>query len=191
MSHTAYDDLWLRGQVELADLLPVELPKDPPKPEKDKLVAFQKFATMYIKYILIFRKLEESYDQIVHPQKRRTIRHLLDGVIGRVLELKNEMVTLELLEFHYFDDILSDMKLTPVCIPPLLCCIVLILVVLYAAVHLLNAYGMYMPYICVYSMWPCIQYCVRCCAYITSLSLHTYICMYVYIFTYICVCVYS
>lgn len=113
MSHTAYDDLWLRGQVELADLLPVELPKDPPKPEKDKLVAFQKFATMYIKYILIFRKLEESYDQIVHPQKRRTIRHLLDGVIGRVLELKNEMVTLELLEFHYFDDILSDMKLTP------------------------------------------------------------------------------
>ena len=83
----------------------------------------------------------------MHPQKRRTIRHLLDGVIGRVLELKNEMVTLELLEFHYFDDILSDMKLTPVCIPPLLCCIVLILVVLYAAVHLLNAYGMYMPYI--------------------------------------------
>ena len=86
----AYDDLWLRGQVELADLLPVELPKDPPKPEKvicplewlqycamlanlpfssiqDKLVAFQKFATMYIKYILIFRKLEESYDQVGAP----------------------------------------------------------------------------------------------------------------------------
>ena len=32
----------------------------------------------------------------------------------RVLEMKNEMVNLEILEFHYFDDILTDMKLTPV-----------------------------------------------------------------------------
>ena len=56
---------------------------------------------------------------------------------------------------------------------------------------------MYMPYICVYSMWPCIQYCVRCCAYITSLSLHTYICMYTYLrnimsyihmYIHLCVC---
>ena len=34
--------------------------------------------------------------------------------IRRMLELKHEMVNLELLEFHYFDDILTDMKLTPV-----------------------------------------------------------------------------
>lgn len=34
--------------------------------------------------------------------------------ICRVLELKHEMMNLELLEFHYFDDILADMKLTPV-----------------------------------------------------------------------------
>ncbi len=31
-----------------------------------------------------------------------------------MLELKHEMLGLELLEFHYFDDILADMKLTPV-----------------------------------------------------------------------------
>ena len=34
--------------------------------------------------------------------------------MGRILELKNEMVQLESLEYHYFDDILVDMKLTPV-----------------------------------------------------------------------------
>ena len=34
--------------------------------------------------------------------------------MGRILELKNEMVQLELLEYHYFDDILVDLKLTPV-----------------------------------------------------------------------------
>ena len=68
---------------------------------------------MYIKYIQIFRKLEQCYDQIVHPQKRRVIRKVLDGVIGRVIEIKNEMVNLELSEYHYFDDVLSDLKLTP------------------------------------------------------------------------------
>ena len=35
--------------------------------------------------------------------------------MGRVLELKNEMANLELCEYHYFDDVLSDLKLTPVC----------------------------------------------------------------------------
>lgn len=69
---------------------------------------------MYIKYIQIFRRLEQSYDQMVHPQKRRVLRHVLDGTMGRVLELKNEMVNLEFSEFHYFDDVLSDLKLTPV-----------------------------------------------------------------------------
>lgn len=53
---------------------------------------------------------------MVHPQKRRVLRHLLDGIMGRILELKNEMVLLEFSEYHYFDDVLSDLKLTPVSI---------------------------------------------------------------------------
>ncbi|XP_060157651.1 dynein regulatory complex protein 11 isoform X3 [Globicephala melas] len=71
------------------------------------------FATFYIKYVQIFRNLENVYDQMVHPQKRILIRKLLDGVMGRILELKNEMVELELTEFHYLDDILQDLKLVP------------------------------------------------------------------------------
>ena len=50
---------------------------------QDNLAAFQKVSSMYIKYVLAFRKLEECYDQIVHPQKRRLLRHMLDGTIGR------------------------------------------------------------------------------------------------------------
>ena len=71
---------------------------------------------MYIKYIQIFRKLEQCYDQIVHPQKREVLKNVLNGCIGRILEIKNEMVELEYSEFHYFDDVLSDLKLTPVSI---------------------------------------------------------------------------
>lgn len=36
------------------------------------------------------------------------------GTMGRILELKSEMVNLEYSEFHYMDDVLSDLKLTPV-----------------------------------------------------------------------------
>lgn len=75
---------------------------------------FQMLATLYVKYIQIFRALEQAYDQIVHPQKRRVLRHVLDGVMGRVLELKHEMMNLECSEYHYFDDVLADLKLTPV-----------------------------------------------------------------------------
>ena len=50
---------------------------------QDKLVAFHKISSMYLKYIQIFRKLEECYDQVTHPQKRRPLRHILDGTMGR------------------------------------------------------------------------------------------------------------
>ena len=82
--------------------------------KQDKLAAFQLLATMYVKYVQSFRKLEECYDQITHAQKRRLLRHLLDACIGRVIELKHEMIQLEFSEYHFFDDVLQDLKLTPV-----------------------------------------------------------------------------
>ncbi|XP_029004658.1 dynein regulatory complex protein 11 isoform X2 [Betta splendens] len=69
---------------------------------------------LYVRYLQVFRQLDKVYDQVVHPQKRRAIRTILDGVIGRLLELKNEMVEKEFSEYHYMDDVLSDLKLTPV-----------------------------------------------------------------------------
>eukprot|EP00111_Clytia_hemisphaerica_P004244 TCONS_00012119-protein len=113
MSHLCYNKQWGEAQSTLKDLLEIEVPDVPPKPEKDRIVAFQNLAVMYIKYIQIFTKLEQSFDQIVHPQKRLVLRHVLDGAMGRLLELKNNMVSLEFAEYHYFDDVLSDLKLTP------------------------------------------------------------------------------
>ena len=80
-----YNEQWHSTQLGLRDLLEWELPKQPPKPEKvripygprfassqllniayeqNKQAAFQKLATMYVKYVIIFRKLEECYDQV-------------------------------------------------------------------------------------------------------------------------------
>lgn len=92
----------------------MDVPPEKQKPESNRQAAFQLLTAMYIKYVQIFRKLEQCYDQMVHPQKRRTVRKTLDGVIGRILELKKEMLNLDFCEFQYFDDVLSDLKLTPV-----------------------------------------------------------------------------
>ncbi|XP_065103972.1 dynein regulatory complex protein 11 [Paramisgurnus dabryanus] len=113
MSHSTYNRLWSEAHKELNCLLAQELPKEPHRPEKDRVVFFQRLVTLYVHYIQIFRQLEEAYDQIIHPQKRRVIRPVLEGVMGRILELKNEMVEKEFSEYHYMDDIVQDLKLTP------------------------------------------------------------------------------
>ena len=78
------------------------------------MVFFQRLITLYVRYVRVLRHLEEAYDQVLQPQKRRLIRGVLDGVMGRVVELKNEMVEKEFSEYHYMDDVLQDLKLTPV-----------------------------------------------------------------------------
>ncbi|XP_009576179.1 PREDICTED: IQ and AAA domain-containing protein 1, partial [Fulmarus glacialis] len=83
------------------------------EPEKDRVKVFKLLAASYIKYMQIFRNLETAHDQLVHRQKRTVIRQELDGVIGRILEMKKEMVELENSEFHYIDNILEDLKLLP------------------------------------------------------------------------------
>lgn len=108
-----YNKMWHQTQEALNSLLDKES-RNMMESQSNQVFIFQMLATFYIKYVQIFRNLEDVYDQIVHPQKRILIRKILDGVMGRVLELKNEMVELELTEFHYFDDILQDLKLAPV-----------------------------------------------------------------------------
>ena len=53
---------------------------------------FQHLAGLYIKYIDIYRKLEECYDQMVHPQKRIFIKRTLECAICRICEMKKDLV---------------------------------------------------------------------------------------------------
>ncbi|KAM9762046.1 dynein regulatory complex protein 11 [Menidia menidia] len=113
MSQRTYNELWADAQLELSRLLTEEMPAEPPRPQRDRVVFFQRVALLYVRYIQIFRHLEEAYEMMIHPQKRRVIRKTLDDILGRVLELKNEMVDKEFSEYHYMDDVLHDLKLTP------------------------------------------------------------------------------
>uniref|UniRef100_A0A3Q3E9Z7 IQ motif containing with AAA domain 1 n=1 Tax=Hippocampus comes TaxID=109280 RepID=A0A3Q3E9Z7_HIPCM len=107
------DHQFINQSIQFLFKILEELPEEPILPQKDRAAFFQTVAMLYVRYLQVFRQLEKVYDQVVHPQKRRLVLHTLEGVMGRILELKNEMVDKELCEYHYMDDVLHDLKLTP------------------------------------------------------------------------------
>ncbi|NXL12302.1 DRC11 protein, partial [Mesembrinibis cayennensis] len=111
-SLSTYNKMWTDAQKDLDIQLRRER-EEFLQPEKDRVKVFKMLAASYIKYMQIFRNLETAHDQLIHRQKRTVIRQVLDGVIGRILEMKKEMVELENSEFHYIDNILEDLKLLP------------------------------------------------------------------------------
>ncbi|XP_068803878.1 dynein regulatory complex protein 11 isoform X1 [Struthio camelus] len=113
MSDATYNKAWKDAQEALKVLLQREREDKSLKPEQDRGTAFKTLATFYIKYMQVFHNLEMAYDETVCPQKQLVIQEVLEAVMGRILELKNDMVTLEKSEYHYFDDILQDLDLLP------------------------------------------------------------------------------
>ncbi|KFV05284.1 IQ and AAA domain-containing protein 1, partial [Tauraco erythrolophus] len=111
-SISTYNEMWTNAQKDLDIQLQRER-EEFLQPEKDRVQVFKMLAASYVKYMQIFRNLEMAHDQLIHQQKRIVIRQVLDGVIGRILEIKKEMVALENSEFQYVDNILEDLKLLP------------------------------------------------------------------------------
>lgn len=71
----------------------------------DRKKMFQLLFEVYLQYLNIYKALDETYDQMVHPQKRIVVRKLLDIVIGRLNELRFEFVRCDLSENTYFDEV--------------------------------------------------------------------------------------
>ena len=113
MSHITYNKLWGEAQTVLDEVTVIDVDQQSAKPTKDKKHAHITVGELYVKYSIAIKKLEECYDQIVQPQKRLVIRKLLDMSIGRYLEIKHYLVNLDLSEFCYFDDMLSQYNLLP------------------------------------------------------------------------------
>jgi len=77
---------------------------------------FQHMACLYIKYIDIYRKVEECYDQMVHPQKRIYIKKVLESTICRICEIKKELVMTNPRPgslYVHLDQLLFDLKYDP------------------------------------------------------------------------------
>lgn len=89
------------------------------QPQEDPENVMKMLATAYVQYLAIMRKLDEAHDHLIHQQKRALVRQALDGVMGRILEIKREMVALEYSECHSMAGILMELQRVPVGLPPL------------------------------------------------------------------------
>ncbi|XP_076172417.1 dynein regulatory complex protein 11 [Ptiloglossa arizonensis] len=113
MSSITYDLLWKDAQTILDELLQTDTSLQSAKLQKDRIQAHDIISELYVKYIIISNKLELCYDQVIQPQKRVLIKKLLNLCLGRILELKHELVEIDLSEYSYFDNILIKLGVTP------------------------------------------------------------------------------
>jgi hypothetical protein len=83
---------------------------------------------LYVNYIDISKRIEDSYDQLTHPQMRRIVKKFLENVLCRIVQLYKEILYFNnplsekaSLIYTFFDNNLIDFKLEPdavnLCIP--------------------------------------------------------------------------
>lgn len=113
MSNLTYNNLWRTTQIDLEKLATHDFEYLSNEPQFDKYIIQSKIFELYAKYIIIANKLNEIYDQMLQPQKRILVKKILDACLGRVCELKQDLVKIDLSEFSYNDDIMLKLKLTP------------------------------------------------------------------------------
>lgn len=123
MSHVAYDLQLSDAMNDLQEQVKVEAV--PPEKyadgkaqnmEDDNDEMFQHLACLYIKYIDVYRKLEECYDQMVHPQKRIYIKKVLESTMLRICELKKDLSMCNPRHkslYVHLDQLLFDLKYDP------------------------------------------------------------------------------
>ncbi|KAJ7412108.1 IQ and AAA domain-containing protein 1 [Pitangus sulphuratus] len=108
-STSTYCKMWADAQKDLDVLLQKER-EEFLQPETNLGKVSKMLAASYIQYLEVFRKLAAAYDHLVHRQKRAAIRPVLDSVMGRILEIKREMVKVDNSECQYLDDILMELN---------------------------------------------------------------------------------
>lgn len=57
-----------------------------------------------IRYTVLVSRLDTIYDQLLQPQKRLIVKRLLEACLGRLLEIKYDLVELYLSDYTYDDD---------------------------------------------------------------------------------------
>nr|XP_014288223.1 IQ and AAA domain-containing protein 1 [Halyomorpha halys] len=112
MSNQTYNLVWSEAVQLLDEATRLDVEAESAKPTKDKELARRAVGRLYLMYLLAVNKLDLCYDQIVQPQKRRLLKRMLECALGRCLELKHELVSIDLSEFSYLDDLVQEMGLT-------------------------------------------------------------------------------
>eukprot|EP00398_MALV-I-01_sp_L67-1_P000302 gene302-27_t len=120
MSHQTYNQKYASAMQELQEQIQIEnlvcpQPNEDGEVENDgKSFSPNELQNLYVKYMQICKTLEDTYDQMVQPQKRRCIKQVLESIMIRILELKKQMIMFNQRPDNAFvplDGVLSDLKL--------------------------------------------------------------------------------
>ncbi len=114
MSNNTFNVLWKTTQKELEELATKDYENQALEPDFNRSVVHKAAFELYVKYITIANRLEQIYDEMVQPQKRILIKKLLDSCLGRVIEIKHDLVSIDMFEFNYNDTVMSALNLTPI-----------------------------------------------------------------------------
>lgn len=107
MSHESVNEEWRKAQ----DLLNAALQLEPSQADRREHRSL--LANLYLRYIIVANRLAECIDQMVQPQKRLLIRRILEATLGRILELKADLVEADLCEWTHCGDVIDILRLTP------------------------------------------------------------------------------
>lgn len=61
-----------------------------------------------VRYTVLLAKLDTVYDQMLQPQKRLIVKRLLEACLGRLIEIKHDLVEVHLSDYTYDDDDVSS-----------------------------------------------------------------------------------
>lgn len=113
-----FDELWRWAEDELESLWEQEKSIVASLPEKHRNVLFSRLSLVYLRYIVVARQLDVCYRNMLHVQKRRDISTIIRAVLGRVVELKNELAVLDFNETPFIGTALAQLKLSPEQVDP-------------------------------------------------------------------------
>lgn len=65
-------------------------------------------------YKAVANNLESIHNFILQPQKQILVRNLLQNLMGRILEIRNELSEFKCCDFVWPGDVLSALDLSPV-----------------------------------------------------------------------------
>ena len=128
MSEKFFYDNFFQTLIELHEQIqleqwPASIGPDGKKPAdswKNMKQFLNFYVGVYVKYIYLMRRIEDSYDQIIHVQIRAMVKNFLQNILCRLVKVKGEIIYFNnpILEFkpcHYvfLDEYLIDLKLEP------------------------------------------------------------------------------
>ena len=128
MSEKFFYDNFFQSLIELHEQIqleqwPASIGPDGKKPAdswKNMKQFLNFYVVIYVKYIYLMRKIEDTYDQIIHVQIREMVKKFLQNILCRLVKVKGEIIyfnnpILELKPCHYvfLDEYLIDLKLEP------------------------------------------------------------------------------